>query len=328
MWGTKSSQGCRRRVCATDSAASAFAPRRRAGAAAAGRGGGRIITIRVGGGMGLVPLRLLLAVAAAAASIDDWAGRLAQPTCLEIPANLTLCRGIGYTRMRLPNLLEHDSMAEVQQQARSWVQLVNRRCHPDTQLFLCSLFSPVCLERPIFPCRSLCEAVRLGCEATMAHYGYPWPDMVRCDKFPLDNDMCIGVQSAAAGHSEDSASAACRACQQANTTESLVDNYCRADFVVRARVKRLQGSQLQCKRTRLLKLREGLPRRQLRRPVLKAPDFERCCGPLKGQVLLMGQRADNGSLAPLLIVPWRRTTAFRKALRLMRGVDCANPLEH
>lgn len=230
MWGTKSSQGCRRRVCATDSAASAFAPRRRAGAAAAGRGGGRIITIRVGGGMGLVPLRLLLAVAAAAASIDDWAGRLAQPTCLEIPANLTLCRGIGYTRMRLPNLLEHDSMAEVQQQARSWVQLVNRRCHPDTQLFLCSLFSPVCLERPIFPCRSLCEAVRLGCEATMAHYGYPWPDMVRCDKFPLDNDMCIGVQSAAAGHSEDSASAACRACQQANTTESLVDNYCRADF--------------------------------------------------------------------------------------------------
>lgn len=185
--------------------------------------------------MGFVPLLLpaLLAVAAAAsaAGLDgfDWAGRLAQPTCLEIPANLTLCRGIGYTRMRLPNLLEHDSMAEVQQQARSWVQLVNRRCHPDTQLFLCSLFSPVCLERPIFPCRSLCEAVRRGCESTMAHYGYPWPDMVRCDKFPLDNDMCIGVQSAAAA-SEASASVACRACQQANTTESLVDNYCRADF--------------------------------------------------------------------------------------------------
>lgn len=184
--------------------------------------------------MGFVPLLLpaLLAVAAAAAAgLDgfDWAERLAQPTCLEIPANLTLCRGIGYTRMRLPNLLEHDSMAEVQQQARSWVQLVNRRCHPDTQLFLCSLFSPVCLERPIFPCRSLCEAVRRGCEATMTHYGYPWPDMVRCDKFPLDNDMCIGVQSTAAA-SEASASAACRACQQANTTESLVDNYCRADF--------------------------------------------------------------------------------------------------
>lgn len=288
--------------------------------------------------MGFVPLLLpvLLTVAAtvaaaatAAGGVDvfDWAGRLAQPTCLEIPSNLTLCRGIGYTRMRLPNLLEHDSMAEVQQQARSWVQLVNRRCHPDTQLFLCSLFSPVCLERPIYPCRSLCEAVRRGCEATMAHYGYPWPDMVRCDKFPLDNDMCIGVQSAAAT-SEASASVACKACQQANTTESLVDNYCRADFVVRARVKRLQGSQLQCKRSKLLKLRQGLPRRQLRRPVLKAPDFERCCGPLKGQLLLMGLRAENGSLAPLLIVPWRRTTAFRKALRLMRGVDCANPLQH
>lgn len=335
-----SPQGCR----ATDSAASRRATTalarvspateqenrwRRAGAAAASAAAGRGIIIRAGG-MGFVPLLLpaLLAVASAA-GLDgfDWASRLAQPTCLEIPANLTLCRGIGYTRMRLPNLLEHDSMAEVQQQARSWVQLVNRRCHPDTQLFLCSLFSPVCLERPIFPCRSLCEAVRRGCEATMAHYGYPWPDMVRCDKFPLDNDMCIGVQSTAAA-SEASASVACRACQQANTTESLVDNYCRADFVVRARVKRLQGSQLQCKRSKLLKLREGLLRRQLRRPVLKAPDFERCCGPLKGQLLLMGLRAENGSLAPLLVMPWRRTPAFRKALRLMRGVNCTNPLQH
>lgn len=142
-----------------------------------------------GQGVGLVLLLVPLALA------YDWGGRLTQPTCLEIPANLTLCRDIGYSKMRLPNLLEHDSMAEVQQQARSWVQLANRRCHPDTQLFLCSLFSPVCLERPIFPCRSLCEAVRSGCEGTMLRYGYPWPDMVRCDKFPVDNDMCISVQS-------------------------------------------------------------------------------------------------------------------------------------
>ena len=33
----------------------------------------------------------------------------------------------------------------------------NIKCHADTQLFLCSLFSPVCLERPIYPCRSLCQ---------------------------------------------------------------------------------------------------------------------------------------------------------------------------
>jgi len=25
--------------------------------------------------------------------------------------------------------------------------------------------------------------------------GYPWPSMLDCDKFPLDNDMCITSQA-------------------------------------------------------------------------------------------------------------------------------------
>ena len=101
----------------------------------------------------------------------------------------------GYTKMRLPNLVEHDTLHEVTQQSMSWIPLLNIKCHPDTQLFLCSLFSPVCLERPIYPCRSLCQAVRAGCEGRMQAYGFPWPPMLDCDKFPLDNDMCITSQS-------------------------------------------------------------------------------------------------------------------------------------
>ena len=46
---------------------------------------------------------------------------------------------------------------QVSQQSMSWIPLLNIKCHADTQLFLCSLFSPVCLERPIYPCRSLCQ---------------------------------------------------------------------------------------------------------------------------------------------------------------------------
>lgn len=87
------------------------------------------------------------AAAAAAAGGDsffpEWGlggGRSAQPTCVDIPRNLSLCYGIRYSKMRLPNLLDHDSMAEVIQQAASWVPLLNVRCHADTQLFLCSLF--------------------------------------------------------------------------------------------------------------------------------------------------------------------------------------------
>ncbi|KFO27156.1 Secreted frizzled-related protein 5 [Fukomys damarensis] len=84
------------------------------------------------------------------------------PQCLDIPADLPLCHTVGYKRMRLPNLLEHESLAEVKQQASSWLPLLAKRCHSDTQVFLCSLFAPVCLDRPIYPCRSLCEAVRSG----------------------------------------------------------------------------------------------------------------------------------------------------------------------
>ena len=29
----------------------------------------------------------------------------------------------------------------------------------------------------------------------MESYGFPWPSMLECDKFPLDNDMCITSQS-------------------------------------------------------------------------------------------------------------------------------------
>ncbi len=122
----------------------------------------------------------------------------ARALCVDIPRNLSLCADIGYTKMRLPNLLDHDTMAEVAQQASSWVPLINIKCAADSQLFLCSLFAPVCFEPPIYPCRSLCHKVKSGCEATMANYGFPWPEMLDCAKFPVDNDMCIAPMAAAA----------------------------------------------------------------------------------------------------------------------------------
>lgn len=118
-----------------------------------------------------------------------------QHTCVDIPRNLSLCHGIGYDKMRLPNLLDHDTVLEVTQQAVSWVPLQNVHCHADTRLFLCALFSPVCLDHPIYPCRSLCDKVRRGCEGRMRAYGFPWPEMFQCDKFPVDNDMCIASRT-------------------------------------------------------------------------------------------------------------------------------------
>lgn len=124
----------------------------------------------------------------------EWgviSGRMHQPKCVAIPSNMTLCHKIGYDTMRLPNLLEHDNLNEATTQANNWNALIGIRCHPDTQVFLCSLFSPICLERVVYPCRSLCEGVKRNCEAYMRRYGFPWPEMFRCDKFPYDDDLCI-----------------------------------------------------------------------------------------------------------------------------------------
>uniref|UniRef100_A0A6I8N3B1 Secreted frizzled-related protein 2 n=1 Tax=Ornithorhynchus anatinus TaxID=9258 RepID=A0A6I8N3B1_ORNAN len=118
--------------------------------------------------------------------------------CKPIPANLQLCHGIEYQNMRLPNLLGHETMKEVLEQAGAWIPLVMKQCHPDTKKFLCSLFAPVCLDdldETIQPCHSLCVQVKDRCAPVMSAFGFPWPDMLECDRFPLDNDLCIPLAS-------------------------------------------------------------------------------------------------------------------------------------
>jgi hypothetical protein len=77
-------------------------------------------------------------------------------------------------------------------QSSVWTPLLQVNCHKDSQLFLCSLFAPVCVEQQsIFPCRSLCETVKKSCEGPMLSYNYPWPSMFNCSRFPEDNGLCI-----------------------------------------------------------------------------------------------------------------------------------------
>lgn len=51
------------------------------------------------------------------------------------------------------------------------------------------------LPRLIYPCRSLCEAVKRSCAPVMACYGYPWPEILNCSKFPADHELCIAAVS-------------------------------------------------------------------------------------------------------------------------------------
>ncbi|KAF4791534.1 secreted frizzled-related protein 2-like protein [Turdus rufiventris] len=111
--------------------------------------------------------------------------------CVVIPKEMGMCHQIGYSEMRLPNLMGHTSMAEVIQKSTTWQHLANTDCHPHVRTFLCSLFAPICLDTFIHPCRSMCVAVRDSCAPVLLCHGHPWPTSLDCDRFPGDEDMCL-----------------------------------------------------------------------------------------------------------------------------------------
>ncbi|XP_015252974.1 PREDICTED: secreted frizzled-related protein 1-like [Cyprinodon variegatus] len=225
------------------------------------------------------------------------------PQCLAIPEDLRLCYGVGYPQMLLPNLLEHETMAEVKQQASSWVPLVHKRCHPGTQVFLCSLFAPVCLDRPIFPCRRLCEAVRDGCTPIMEAFGYPWPEMLTCDKFP-DHDVCISMTPNATESPESAAiKAKIKEVKRENTDRKVI---------LQKRKKMVKAGNLKKKDTKklVLYLKNGAdcPCQQLDN--------------LTNQYLIMGRKVDKQYLLTGIHKWDKSNKEFKKAMKTLKTHKC------
>ncbi|KRX90351.1 Secreted frizzled-related protein 5, partial [Trichinella pseudospiralis] len=222
---------------------------------------------------------------------ESWAvlSRMPQPSCVDIPRNFTLCHGIDYARMRLPNLVDHETLDEAVQQAAPWISLLRLNCHPDTQRFLCSLFAPVCLERAIYPCRSLCEAVKSGCEKRMQMYGFPWPEMLNCNKFPITNDMCIQP------HENYQVNKSCTSCNQ-------------------VKLKSVSSNYIVVQKARSIKPREtetNLRQSDVELKLQLTENNENCpCSSAKAhrnkRYLAMAYHGRNGVLVLNLLLPWRK----------------------
>ncbi|PAA75392.1 hypothetical protein BOX15_Mlig033178g3, partial [Macrostomum lignano] len=306
------------------------------------------------GTMPLLLLSLLLAAAASCLAMPpDWnppslpggSGGInvsplaAASRCVPIPRSLELCANIGYAEMRLPNMLNHDSVTEVQDNTKQWLPLTRTECHRDVRVLLCSVYAPVCIhqlpDKQIKPCRSLCEAVRQPCAAFMRGFGFQWPEMLNCSQFPPDSDlMCI--------RSSVSSTAECLACREKVTYESIIANFCVNKVVVKARLKtpisgdsapdsgatrlRLRG------RVRHFKAEEGgAAGRQLRSAVV---DTAGCrCAALdsssaassssassrRKKFLLMGSMSPDGNLKVAFLAEWDRSNRqFRRAIRQIR----------
>uniref|UniRef100_A0A669NXW7 Frizzled class receptor 8 n=1 Tax=Phasianus colchicus TaxID=9054 RepID=A0A669NXW7_PHACC len=123
--------------------------------------------------------------AAAASSSSSSSSSAKELSCQEI--TVPLCKGIGYNYTYMPNQFNHDTQDEAGLEVHQFWPLVEIQCSSDLRFFLCSMYTPICLEdykKPLPPCRSVCERAKAGCAPLMRQYGFAWPDRMRCDRLP------------------------------------------------------------------------------------------------------------------------------------------------
>ncbi|KAF7246003.1 Frizzled-8 [Varanus komodoensis] len=121
----------------------------------------------------------------AAAGASASASSAKELSCQEI--TVPLCKGIGYNYTYMPNQFNHDTQDEAGLEVHQFWPLVEIQCSADLRFFLCSMYTPICLEdykKPLPPCRSVCERAKAGCAPLMRQYGFAWPDRMRCDRLP------------------------------------------------------------------------------------------------------------------------------------------------
>lgn len=126
--------------------------------------------------------------------------KIETPLCQELVGS-----GYKYAKMynmtMFPNILSHRNQEEAGLEVHQFFPLIKVACSEFLQLFLCSVYLPVCTNgrSPIPPCRSLCEKSRSGCLPLMASFGFQWPDILNCKKFPENNgkNLCIDVPTPA-----------------------------------------------------------------------------------------------------------------------------------
>ncbi|KAI8513492.1 hypothetical protein Bbelb_101310 [Branchiostoma belcheri] len=120
--------------------------------------------------------------------------------CQAIPPSFTLCKGLEYPMMTLPNPLHHNNVTEIQRAAEfnDLKQLSLSNCHPQVKSFVCSVLLPNCNQssnRQLLPCRSWCEEVKYACNKESS-----WSSFPNCSILP-DKD-CYNVKASLAKDGE------------------------------------------------------------------------------------------------------------------------------
>lgn len=117
------------------------------------------------------------------------------------PITIPFCMDIAYNQTIMPNILNHQKQEDAGMEVHQFFPLIKVKCSPDLQVFLCSVYAPVCtiLDRPLPPCRSLCLSARDGCESLMNKFGFLWPTDLECNSFPEHgSEICFAENASEA----------------------------------------------------------------------------------------------------------------------------------
>eukprot|EP00064_Thunnus_orientalis_P013356 superscaffoldBa00002161_g13395 len=211
------------------------------------------------------------------------------------------------------------------------MRLCHNNCHPGTQVLLCSLFAPVCLERPIYPCRWLCEAVRDSCTPIMEAFGFPWPEMLTCDKFPQD-DVCIAMThpNATEATKPTGYSPICPPCDNEMKTDAMLEHMCASEFAFKTKIKEVKRENMDRKvilqkKKKMLKA-GSLKKKDMKKLVLYLKNGADCpCQQLDNlgnQYLIMGRKVDKQYLLTGIHKWDKSSKEFKKAIKKLKTHKC------
>lgn len=86
------------------------------------------------------------------------------------PIQNPMCSHMAYKSTRMPNFYQDSNQILASERALILQELVNTRCNPHIQIYVCELLFPVCLEDKeamkrfdIYPCRSFCRRLQQDC---------------------------------------------------------------------------------------------------------------------------------------------------------------------
>jgi len=116
------------------------------------------------------------------------------------PITIPMCKDIGYNSTRLPNQFNHATQEEAGLEVHQFWPLVRIECSPDLRFFLCSMYTPICINtypEPLPACRSVCERAREGCLPIMQKYGFEWPSRMSCALLPEygGKELCMDAKA-------------------------------------------------------------------------------------------------------------------------------------